>query len=292
MNIARSCLAFSSIVLALSIPARSQPWLDFEDEATGRLCGVVNTFNFELVVLADTDELVIVGDGGVDVQDFLLCDTRVDFEGNVFINDEVFGFVSFFDDGDGEATIWWVIDESGEIVELDDDFFPLASGSFPEDFGGVPCDANEFWSDDVNFDECVLVPVDEDGDGVPDEFDACPDTPLDAEVDEDGCPIVVIFDEDEDGVEDEFDDCRDTPLDEVADDLGCSCSQLNSDGDSLNDCDDDCVQTPGPANNRGCPRRGGGGGGVGLIGCGAVGAPAMALAFAGLCGLRLTRRRK
>ncbi|MDZ7605554.1 MAG: thrombospondin type 3 repeat-containing protein [Cyclobacteriaceae bacterium] len=48
---------------------------------------------------------------------------------------------------------------------------------------------------------------DEDGDGVPDKKDKCPDTPPGVAVDENGCPL----DRDGDGVPDYKDDCPDQP---------------------------------------------------------------------------------
>ena len=49
--------------------------------------------------------------------------------------------------------------------------------------------------------------IDSDNDGVPDEYDACPNTPAGVKVDADGCPI----DSDKDGVPDYLDKCPNTP---------------------------------------------------------------------------------
>lgn len=111
---------------------------------------------------------------------------------------------------------------------------------------------------------------DSDGDGISDDFDACPKTPKGYEVDEDGCPL----DDDQDGIvneEDkcptvkglaEFDGCPDTDGDGIPDSEdkcptkagskegeGCP----DSDGDGLYDHLDECPFSAGPADNKGCP---------------------------------------
>ena len=58
---------------------------------------------------------------------------------------------------------------------------------------------------------------DQDGDGVSDSLDRCPDTPLGAVVDEHGCPS----DLDGDGVFEGLDECPDTPLGTPVDEHGC-----------------------------------------------------------------------
>ena len=69
--------------------------------------------------------------------------------------------------------------------------------------------------------------VDSDGDGVPDAFDRCPNTPAGVAVDRFGCPIqrepapVALIDSDHDGVPDAFDKCPNTPLGTKVDALGC-----------------------------------------------------------------------
>src|SRR5204862_124124 len=58
---------------------------------------------------------------------------------------------------------------------------------------------------------------DSDHDGVPDNKDACPDTPAGAAVDSKGCPI----DSDRDGVPDGIDKCPGTPAGTKVDAVGC-----------------------------------------------------------------------
>ncbi len=63
--------------------------------------------------------------------------------------------------------------------------------------------------------------ADQDGDGVFDRFDECPDTPLGVEVDSLGCP----FDMDGDGIPDYMDDEDDTPLGAIVNDRGVKLSE-------------------------------------------------------------------
>src|SRR5213596_2914598 len=78
---------------------------------------------------------------------------------------------------------------------------------------------------------------DSDHDGVPDDKDACPDTPAGATVDSKGCPI----DSDRDGVPDGIDKCPGTPAGAHVDAKGCP---VDSDGDGVPDGVDQCPNTP------------------------------------------------
>src|SRR6266480_1133927 len=78
---------------------------------------------------------------------------------------------------------------------------------------------------------------DSDHDGVPDNKDACPDTPAGAAVDSKGCPI----DSDRDGVPDGTDKCPGTPAGAHVDAKGCP---VDSDGDGVPDGVDQCPNTP------------------------------------------------
>jgi len=91
-------------------------------------------------------------------------------------------------------------------------------------------------------------PKDSDHDGVPDNKDACPNTPLGAHVDAKGCPI----DSDGDGVPDGIDQCPNTPAGATVDAKGCP---MDSDGDGVPDGIDQCPNTPAGAtvDAKGCP---------------------------------------
>lgn len=71
--------------------------------------------------------------------------------------------------------------------------------------------------DMADFVRKVFLARDSDGDGVPDDADACPDTPPGVEVDASGCAI----DSDGDGVSDDADACPDTPRGAIVDHRGC-----------------------------------------------------------------------
>lgn len=91
--------------------------------------------------------------------------------------------------------------------------------------------------------EFAFGPSDQDGDGVKDRKDKCPDTPAGVAVDEDGCPL----DGDGDGVPDYQDDC---PTEAgPAKFNGCP----DTDGDGIPDKDDDCPEEAGLAKFNGCP---------------------------------------
>lgn len=89
---------------------------------------------------------------------------------------------------------------------------------------------------------------DSDGDGIPDSWDMCPNTPLGINVDEFGCPL----DSDKDGVPDYLDKCPDTPREVIVDKNGCP---VDSDGDGVPDYLDKCPKTPAgvKVDKDGCP---------------------------------------
>lgn len=98
---------------------------------------------------------------------------------------------------------------------------------------------------------------DDDGDGVPNRRDRCPDTPPNTPVDIHGCPL----DSDGDGVLDRDDECPNTPPGVQVDRRGCP---LDSDGDGVPDAYDQCPNTPAgvEVDARGCPLKDSDGDGV------------------------------
>src|SRR5438876_304569 len=90
--------------------------------------------------------------------------------------------------------------------------------------------------------------TDTDHDGVPDQRDVCPDTPLGAATDARGCPT----DSDHDGVYDGLDRCPGTPAGARVDSRGCP---ADADGDGVLDGLDQCPSTPAGAvvDAVGCP---------------------------------------
>jgi outer membrane protein OmpA-like peptidoglycan-associated protein len=91
-------------------------------------------------------------------------------------------------------------------------------------------------------------PTDSDGDGVPDGIDKCPDTPKGAKIDKNGCPL----DSDGDGVPDGIDVCDSTLKGAKVDAKGCP---MDTDGDGVVDGIDQCPGTPKGAvvDHKGCP---------------------------------------
>jgi OOP family OmpA-OmpF porin len=109
-------------------------------------------------------------------------------------------------------------------------------------------------SDDPKFNGCPAPPPpsDRDHDGIPDDVDACPDTPGVASDDpkKNGCPPPPP-DRDHDGIPDDVDACPDTPG--VANDdpkkNGCPLPPPDRDHDGIPDAVDACPDTPGIAND-------------------------------------------
>jgi outer membrane protein OmpA-like peptidoglycan-associated protein len=99
---------------------------------------------------------------------------------------------------------------------------------------------------------------DTDGDGIPDDIDACPTEPEDHKDPDpnDGCP--APSDRDGDGIPDQFDKCPDEPEDKdgIQDQDGCP--EDDADQDGIPDTKDACPREPGmpdadPKKN-GCPK--------------------------------------
>jgi OmpA-OmpF porin, OOP family len=98
---------------------------------------------------------------------------------------------------------------------------------------------------------------DRDGDGIPDDIDACPDEPEDhlGGDPNDGCPMPP--DRDGDGIPDQYDLCPDVPEDKDGIDDGDGCPEDDADSDGIPDAVDACPKEPGPASSdpkrHGCP---------------------------------------
>jgi outer membrane protein OmpA-like peptidoglycan-associated protein len=99
---------------------------------------------------------------------------------------------------------------------------------------------------------------DTDGDGIPDDIDACPTEPEDHRDPDpmDGCPAPT--DRDGDGIPDQYDKCPDEPEDKDGIDDYDGCPEDDADSDGIPDAKDACPKEPGqpdpdPKKN-GCPR--------------------------------------
>jgi hypothetical protein len=93
----------------------------------------------------------------------------------------------------------------------------------------------------------VTIPFvfDDDGDGVSDVFDACPDTPEGEQVNQFGCSADQR-DLDRDGVDNVDDICPNTPPGVEVDEQGCAANQVDSDQDGIPDVRDNCIDTINP----------------------------------------------
>ena len=99
---------------------------------------------------------------------------------------------------------------------------------------------------------------DSDGDGIPDDVDACPSEPEDHKEPDagDGCP--APSDRDGDGIPDQYDKCPDVPEDKDGIDDQDGCPEDDADNDGIPDAKDACPKEPGqpdpdPKKN-GCPK--------------------------------------
>ncbi len=95
-------------------------------------------------------------------------------------------------------------------------------------------------------------PKDSDKDGVANEFDQCPDTPMGDRVDGAGCSLPK--DSDGDGILDKNDKCANTPAGVRVDTSGCEVK--DSDNDGVMDNVDKCPNTPAgvQVDGTGCPK--------------------------------------
>ncbi|NLN63589.1 MAG: OmpA family protein [Myxococcales bacterium] len=97
---------------------------------------------------------------------------------------------------------------------------------------------------------------DNDGDGIPDGYDLCPNDPEDFDGfrDDDGCPDL---DHDEDGILDPYDMCPDEPEDYDGFEDEDGCPEYDNDGDGIPDAQDLCPNDPedfdGFEDEDGCP---------------------------------------
>lgn len=90
---------------------------------------------------------------------------------------------------------------------------------------------------------CTASQLDGDGDTVSDAVDQCPDTPRGESVNADGCSATEL-DGDNDGVSDAVDQCPTTPTGESVNADGCSATELDGDEDGVSDAVDQCPNTP------------------------------------------------
>ncbi len=128
-----------------AVNAQQLPWEVFEDSESASRCGLVNAENAELVVLVETGQLVLVTN-----DDIVLENTFLNQSNDVIVDGEPTGFLTFAEDADGFRTLWWV-SLTGRVITVDGlTGRPRESDAVPADFQDVPCDACEFWDEDID----------------------------------------------------------------------------------------------------------------------------------------------
>ena len=105
----------------------------------------------------------------------------------------------------------------------------------------------------VNAEGCSDSQLDDDGDGVVNGDDVCANTPNGETVNAEGCSESQL-DDDKDGVMNNLDVCANTPSGETVNAVGCSDSQLDDDNDGVLNDTDECPNTTAglPVNAVGC----------------------------------------
>ena len=138
-----------------------------------------------------------------------------------------------------------LFDESEQSVSVNLPLPPEPVGD--EDQDGVPDDVdacpNTPAGEPVYSTGCSDSETDDDGDGVVNTNDLCPNTSTGANTDADGCADAQK-DSDADGLTDDVDVCPNTPVGEQVDAFGCSESQKDDDNDGVSNDIDTCPNTP------------------------------------------------
>ena len=198
-------------------------------------------------------------------KDWLITTNPVDFDNSTgekisFYTDAAYGnsplvlvYSSNYDGSGDPANFTWVkvpnitipikSDTSGteEIFAFNDVDISSILGSVYFAFKYYANDTPTRWTVD-SFEITADNNPDTDADGVLNENDLCPNTPLGETVDANGCSIGQL-DDDNDGVQNSDDLCANTPTGEQVNASGCSQSQLDDDGDGVMNNVDTCPNT-------------------------------------------------
>lgn len=124
----------------------------------------------------------------------------------------------------GGKTVLSFVDSDKDGFTDDNDKCPTKPSNGCE---GCPCPSN-----------------DPDGDGVPNDKDACKD--VWGQKENNGCPLP---DKDKDGTPDKYDKCPNV----YGKCNGCTCPSNDIDEDGVPNTSDNCPNEPGPSSNKGCP---------------------------------------
>lgn len=126
--------------------AQAEPWQVRVDPLTQVECGLINATNVRLTALADTGELVILGDDSGDTADTIIAGSFVDADGNVFLGDAEAGQVRFAEDSTNLTTLWWLAADSDLVFEYDAGLgLPFLSDATPDSLFGEVCDPCVLW---------------------------------------------------------------------------------------------------------------------------------------------------
>jgi len=134
---------------------QAPPWDIFDDAQSTSTCDLINASDTELVVLSTGELTIITG------RDVTLADSFVNDQGDVFIGNDQFGFISFATDDDGFRTLWWT-SLTGRVIDIDGLTLEVSETNlFPSDFGDVPCGVCEsgLWDIRADCDEPIDEPV-------------------------------------------------------------------------------------------------------------------------------------
>ena len=157
---------------------------------------------------------------------------------DLYTSDYIYGY-SYTDDSDYYDWYYYFFDPFF-FYDKENSYWYFLEGSY-DYYSGYCTDLNDL--------DCYTSD-DQDGDGIPDEYDYCAFEP--GPIDFNGCPIFTE-DADGDGIKDESDDCPYAAG--LEEDYGCPVEdpEVDFDGDGTSDSYDVCPYEPGSIEYEGCP---------------------------------------
>jgi len=147
-------VTLTALTLFFPAPLLAQ-WEVWESDEVESRCGVINTTELEFTVRTCDRALVLITG-----QDLGFSNALVTEDGEVLINGESSGYISYQEDGEGFFTLWWIT-EDGFIIDFDDvTMEPFETEDTPLNFESIPCsvadDANAeegFWDGEADCDQ-------------------------------------------------------------------------------------------------------------------------------------------
>lgn len=144
----RSACALIACAVVLSMPNLlfaqfGEAWQEFQDPATGSICGIINAPSANLTVIDATGEVV-----RVDGVDNVLLDWAVSPSDEVFFGSTFVGDILYADDADGLPALF-IIDIDGFVVDVTEiSQEPVLTDILPDEIANTDCDACNFVDDD------------------------------------------------------------------------------------------------------------------------------------------------